>query len=938
MRQRSVGILMMLLVACLPLHPSPADDKQPGSQMTGAGMGPESGGVLEFQVVSRETKEPIAGVNLEIRVGSDSKGDVTDAQGRCRIAYGPQPPSYLSIRASKEGRGVPNAKEGVGGPLVPMQVAWRRPPIPQRYTLALEPGTSIGGIIQDESGKPIAGVTVYLLVPGGTGTEVERVSIWEHPVTTDAAGRWRCDIMPAKLDDIWMRLEHADYVSDEMYGATPKPPMERLRDMTGVMVMKKGCTVAGRVLDVEGKPIQWATAAQGADRFGSDYPSARTDGEGRFEFRHARPGQMVLTVQAGGYAPDLRQILVREGAEPVEFRLERGRTLRGRIVDKAGNPVAGAFVAADTWRGYRSLQWRVNTDDRGRFQWDDAPRDDVLMDMGKQGYMSLRHYSLTASDQEQMITMHAVLRIAGRVVDKETGQPISRFTLVPGYDSGDGRPVYWDRRNARLLTDGRYETGFSEPRPGHLVRIEAEGYLPEVSRVFDDSEGHTTFDFALRQGAALSGTVCLPDGRPVAGAQVILGTRAQGIFLRNGRSDRAGGNLSVETGQDGRFSLPAQTDPYVLVVLHDQGYAQVTDDDLKASPTVILRPWGRVEGQVLIGLRPGANQDVRLLFDRPSQPGTPRVYHEGGAVTDKDGHFVCERVAPGRATIGREIMISEHSRRFAQLIAIEIKAGETTRLTIGGRGRPVTGRVVFPDEVKDKINRQTMECFMRGQAGEDSSRVWGFKLEPEGTFRAEDIPAGEHCLYVYAYALATVPRASRGEQIGTLTHPFTVPEMPEGRSDEPLDLGTLELLIHGGTVSASPLLGNPVRDLKDLSLGITPEETSGKRLLVCFFDMNQRPSRNAVLQLAKQAGQLKEKQIVVALVQVVKVEEAAFKEWVRENAIPFPVGRTQSDEQKVRSAWGVRSLPWLILTNRDHTVTAQGFAFEELAATVSGGK
>jgi len=272
-------------------------------------------------------------------------------------------------------------------------------------------------------------------------------------------------------------LEHSDYVSDEMCGATPKPPMERLRDMTGVMVMKKGCTVAGRVLDVQGKPIQWATVAQGADRFGSDYPSTQTDGEGRFEFRHARLGQMVLTVQAGGQAPDLRQILVREGAGPVEFRLEAGHTLKGRVVDK------------------------------------------------------------------------------------ETGQPIPEFTLVPGFDSGDNWPAYWERRQARPLTGGRYEIAFGEPRPGHLVRMEAEAYLPEVSRAFDDGESQATFDFTLRRGAGLSGTVCFPDGKPVAGAQVILSTSTQGVLLRNGRQDRVRSAAARRGPQRRCASGPAATPP-----------------------------------------------------------------------------------------------------------------------------------------------------------------------------------------------------------------------------------------------------------------------------------------------------------------------------------------------------------------------------------------
>jgi hypothetical protein len=33
---------------------------------------------------------------------------------------------------------------------------------------------------------------------------------------------------------------------------------------------------------------------------------------------------------------------------------------------------------------------------------------------------------------------------------------------------------------------------------------------------------------------------------------------------------------------------------------------------------------------------------------------------------------------------------------------------------------------------------------------------------------------------------------------------------------------------------------------------------------------------------------------------------------------------------KIRAAWGVRSLPWLILTDRKHIVTVEGFGLNEL--------
>jgi len=38
----------------------------------------------------------------------------------------------------------------------------------------------------------------------------------------------------------------------------------------------------------------------------------------------------------------------------------------------------------------------------------------------------------------------------------------------------------------------------------------------------------------------------------------------------------------------------------------------------------------------------------------------------------------------------------------------------------------------------------------------------------------------------------------------------------------------------------------------------------------------------------------------------------------------------QADEEKTRIDWGVRSLPWLILTDKEHIVTAEGFSVNEL--------
>ena len=60
--------------------------------------------------------------------------------------------------------------------------------------------------------------------------------------------------------------------------------------------------------------------------------------------------------------------------------------------------------------------------------------------------------------------------------------------------------------------------------------------------------------------------------------------------------------------------------------------------------------------------------------------------------------------------------------------------------------------------------------------------------------------------------------------------------------------------------------------------------------------------------------------------------EDDLKAWKQEAALPFPVGSVKGDAEKARAAWGAGALPWLILTDKAHRVTADGFALEELEA------
>ncbi len=96
--------------------------------------------------------------------------------------------------------------------------------------------------------------------------------------------------------------------------------------------------------------------------------------------------------------------------------------------------------------------------------------------------------------------------------------------------------------------------------------------------------------------------------------------------------------------------------------------------------------------------------------------------------------------------------------------------------------------------------------------------------------------------------------------------------------------------------------------------------------------MQQRPSRHCVEQLAQRARELEDRGIVVIAVQAVEVEAAALTAWRGESRIPFTVVAIGEDIPEHKYTWSVRSLPWLILTDRKHTVVAEGFALDELDA------
>lgn len=127
------------------------------------------------------------------------------------------------------------------------------------------------------------------------------------------------------------------------------------------------------------------------------------------------------------------------------------------------------------------------------------------------------------------------------------------------------------------------------------------------------------------------------------------------------------------------------------------------------------------------------------------------------------------------------------------------------------------------------------------------------------------------------------------------------------------------------------LTGKLLPDLAPFGLNST-NVPPGQPLLVMLVDVEQRPSRRALKVLAGQAAGLRQRGIVLVILQAGAMSDDAFADWKREAAIPLPIASLKGDADRARAVLGAASLPWLILTDKARRVACEGFPVEDVEA------
>jgi RNA polymerase sigma factor (sigma-70 family) len=511
----------------------------------------------------------------------------------------------------------------------------------------------------------------------------------------------------------------------------------------------------------------------------------------------------------------------------------------------------------------------------------DSPTRDLLVERYFEGKSSLE------VAQRLGITEEAARKRLNRAVDRLREMFVARGVVMSGAALADAlalhstvhAPAHLAASAASAAASSTIATGASIAKTGTTIMALAKSHVLAASIIGAIALGgavtggvnavryfsavQPTNHGAIRTirvapaAPVVSGIVRDAGGQPVAGAEIRLSEQGKGINIY----DKPAGMVRV-TADDGTYAFNKPAGPFEVVILAPGGYAQISSETLEKSTDIRVVPWGRVEGRVLAGTTPLANVAI-YAFETAAPYGRETVRRQTQTRTDSDGRFVFPRVAPGEIRLAQQDPATERFYRWTYSVA---DAGKTTMITIGGTGRAVVGRFANPsttqpllwDFKSKKFNPSTSfrqtdgpafrrpehqsnetleewraveEAFGRTPEGAEINRLvvggWQFRVNPDGSFRIDDVPAGEYALD------AGIMRMDFAEVIAQAATTVRVEPMPGDRSDKPLDIGSVPMTsiphLHAGdavTPFDITMLDGSIKNITDFG---------GKHLLVVFF-------------------------------------------------------------------------------------------------------
>jgi hypothetical protein len=425
-----------------------------------------------------------------------------------------------------------------------------------------------GRVIDGETGRPLPGVRVALAgnpavipyaVAQATSDTDGRFQLRVAPVLPDDAGRLRVWLEDASID---MRWDYAD--GETVVESAPVPPAVRTMlgspggsaDLGDFLLWRPG-RITGLVRDDAGAPIAGAHLHVGWPGGGTEPMTPfgegrRSDDTGRFGIGDLAPGEYVVIARAEGYRRAVSaKVDVRPAREagPVILTLGPPPTLRVQVTGVGTGPIADARIVlapiprsphegplADLLDGLADALYKFTMLPFERLTLttaaDGTAEISVPYDRGRAAVTAGGYIARTvvweiapgADEHEIEIALHPAASIIGRVVDRDTGDPVADAVLAATRLQEVIQQAATDTSDAA----GRFRIAGLEPGTWE-VEIAAVGGvrsgLREPVRVTLEPGGNVDVgDLMPEPAGRVVATVRDPDGDAVPGAQVTLDT------------------------------------------------------------------------------------------------------------------------------------------------------------------------------------------------------------------------------------------------------------------------------------------------------------------------------------------------------------------------------------------------------------------------------
>lgn len=402
----------------------------------------------------------------------------------------------------------------------------------QDLEIALRPGVGLSAkVYSKRTGTPVTDAVVYSHLEHIPGTVhfVRRTEVDErlrNAAKTDGAGF--CQLEDLSPGSHHIRILHPDYAPLEKI-LTLEPGDSPELEFT----LDEGPAIFGSVIDASGEPVVGAEIFAITMTMRQDLSSiseGKTDEEGKYTINNLNPGPYIVVRVNPENESDTKvsmSTLMSGKDQRVDFiELARLATLKGRVVDQNGDPMADMSVTASVIDAKSGFKFESSlTNEEGRFEIKNLEFKEYTISVAKNF-----SYSFAVVGQEKIeeaIDYQAEyvvydLEIEGKVTSS-TGNALPNVeVIVLRFEAENANPTF----AGRGVTNDEGEYLIGELKPGHyLLYVSGEDLAPGISKDFElDSEERRVqkHDFELQVGAGVQVTVVDNDGFPLADTEVKL--------------------------------------------------------------------------------------------------------------------------------------------------------------------------------------------------------------------------------------------------------------------------------------------------------------------------------------------------------------------------------------------------------------------------------